>query len=259
MNEYEKIGSLDLSDIKMKLMHKSGEGWSQVHADAVELEYRRFLYLAKKYPDQQTAPTVDVDTFWHSHILDTRKYARDCQEIFGYFLHHFPYLGIGARADEAAREQGAELMRKLYEQTFGQSYVRGSATERAKPAAMMAAYCTYAGGLSAAQHAYCALTTESADHSDAAYCTLTTESAGRCDAAYCTLTTESADRSRAAPAAYCALAVESAGRSYAAPSAYCTSTAYCTVTAKSAGHAATTDGNTSREQTARMRGSAALQ
>jgi hypothetical protein len=231
---------LDLSDIKMKLMHKSGEGWSQEHADAVELEYRRFLYLAKKYPDQQTAPTVDVDKFWHSHILDTRKYARDCQEIFGYFLHHFPYLGIGASANEAAREKGAELMRKLYEQTFGQSYVRRSATGRA---AAQIAYCTMQGtaaGLCAAQHAYCALTTESAD---------------RCDAAYCTVATESADRSCAAPAAYCTQAAETAGRSYAGPS---TLTAYC-VTAESAGQAATTDGNTSREQSARMRGLAALQ
>ncbi|WP_205588317.1 glycine-rich domain-containing protein [Helicobacter vulpis] len=46
-------------------------------------------------------PPKDVDAFWHYHILDTQKCAQDCQEIFGYFLHHFPYFGM--RGDQDAQ------------------------------------------------------------------------------------------------------------------------------------------------------------
>lgn len=123
-NNFEQILALDLQPIKTKLMHaESGEGWSQQKADAVEVQYKRFLCLMQKYPEQQMAPLVDVDIFWHYHILDTMKYAVDCEAIFGYFLHHYPYLGMGDDADEGAREEGANLMATLYEETFSESYL----------------------------------------------------------------------------------------------------------------------------------------
>ncbi len=88
-NDFEAIAALDLNPIKVKLMHKeSGEGWSLEKANAMEVEYRRFLYLMKAFPNDETTPQVDVDTFWHYHILDTMKYAKDCEQAFGYFLHH---------------------------------------------------------------------------------------------------------------------------------------------------------------------------
>lgn len=119
-NEFAAFETLDLAPIKMKLMHvASGEGWSTVRANAVETEYRRFLFLMKKYPDAEASPTVDVDTFWHYHILDTQKYARDCEALFGYFLHHYPYVGIGAGANEADHAAGGERMRAIYEAEFG--------------------------------------------------------------------------------------------------------------------------------------------
>jgi hypothetical protein len=123
--EMESIAALDLEPIKVKLMHKeSGEGWSLERATAVEFEYRRFLFLMKKYPNEQTAPLADVDTFWHYHILDTMKYAADCQAVFGYFLHHFPYIGLRGEDDEAAHQRVGQRMRELYEATFGEDYIR---------------------------------------------------------------------------------------------------------------------------------------
>ncbi|QOY95655.1 glycine-rich domain-containing protein-like [Massilia sp. UMI-21] len=119
-NEFAAFEALDLAPIKMKLMHvESGEGWSALRADAVETEYRRFLFLMKKYPDAEASPTVDVDTFWHYHILDTMKYAQDCEAVFGYFLHHYPYVGIGVDAVEGAQVQAGERMRMIYEAEFG--------------------------------------------------------------------------------------------------------------------------------------------
>jgi hypothetical protein len=120
---FAAIAALDLDPVKVKLMHEeSGEGWSRAYADAMAFEYRRFLYLVKKFPNEQVAPLFDVDVFWHYHILDTMKYAADCQAIFGYFLHHFPYVALGGAADLEAHERAGERMRDLYQQAFGQVY-----------------------------------------------------------------------------------------------------------------------------------------
>ncbi len=122
-NDFAAIAALDLTPIKVKLMHKeSGEGWSLDKANAMETEYRRFLYLMKAFPNDETAPQVDVDTFWHYHILDTMKYASDCEQAFGYFLHHYPYIGLRSEDDAAVQQQAGERMRELYESTFGEAY-----------------------------------------------------------------------------------------------------------------------------------------
>jgi len=124
----EAIDALDLEPIKVKLMHgASGEGWSLERANAVEFEYRRFLHLMQRYPNEQTAPLADVDTFWHYHILDTLKYAADCEAVFGYFLHHFPYIGLRGEDDEAAHVRVGQRMAELYEATFGEAYNQASA------------------------------------------------------------------------------------------------------------------------------------
>jgi hypothetical protein len=137
-NECKAIIELDLDPIKVKLMHEeSGEGWSREQADAVESEYRRYLFLMKVFPNEPVAPRADVDIFWHYHILDTMKYAEDCEEIFGYFLHHFPYVGLRGETDEEAHQDAANRMSELYEQTFHEPYV-----EVASPGTSGTAYST---------------------------------------------------------------------------------------------------------------------
>ena len=126
--DFKEISELNLDQIKQKLMHvESGEGWTQEQANAVEVEYRRFLYLMKKFPNEQTSPAVAVDTFWHYHILDTMKYAVDCEHVFGHFLHHYPYVGMHGEKAEAEHHSSGERMRELYEQTFAVSYNPGAA------------------------------------------------------------------------------------------------------------------------------------
>ena len=126
--DFKEISELDLDPIKQKLMHvESGEGWTHEQANAVEVEYRRFLYLMKKFPNEQTSPAVAVDTFWHYHILDTMKYAVDCEHVFGYFLHHYPYVGMHGEDADAEHHSSGERMRELYEQTFAVSYNPGAA------------------------------------------------------------------------------------------------------------------------------------
>src|SRR5687768_7823975 len=89
------INGLDLESIKFRLTHpQAGKGWSMEMANRIEREYKRFLTLLVRYPDKPIAPTHEVDEMWHQHILDTRKYATDCENVFGRFLHHYPYLGL---------------------------------------------------------------------------------------------------------------------------------------------------------------------
>jgi hypothetical protein len=156
---FKAVTELDLDPIKMKLMHvASGEGWSLEKANAVEKEYRRFLCLMKLFPDEDTAPLADVDTFWHYHILDTMKYAADCEKVFGYFLHHYPYVGMdGTEEDEQFRLDSGERMRTLYESIFGEAYP-GSIEDIAQAESLQAdahAATAYCAG-PRAKTAYCA-------------------------------------------------------------------------------------------------------
>ena len=116
----EAIFALNLDPIKMKLMDaKEGQGWTSAQADFYEQEYKRFLALLAKFPDDVIAPNTSVDKFWHAHILDTVKYAQDCENVFGYFLHHYPYFGLRGEQDAANLAEAAVRMRHLYEQEFG--------------------------------------------------------------------------------------------------------------------------------------------
>ena len=89
------IDQIDLKKIIIKLLsEKSLLGDDQEFIEEVALMYRAFLFLCKNYPNEVIVPTREVDEFWHLHILDTRAYQKDCQKIFGYYLHHYPYAGL---------------------------------------------------------------------------------------------------------------------------------------------------------------------
>lgn len=228
---YNAIAALDLEPIKTKLMHvASGEGWSRARADAMDTEYRRFLYLMHAFPDEQTAPTVDVDTFWHYHILDTMKYAADCERVFGQFMHHYPYLGMEGNGDEGAEQRGAERMRELYEATFGEDYIRAEAYGEAAASA----YCMLRPGdkQAAGAHAtYCMLRpgNTKAHGAQAAYCMLRPggKRADGAQASYCMLRPGDT-QAEGAQAAYCMLRP---GSSAAVAAAAALATAACHDTA----------------------------
>lgn len=116
----DTILALDLDPIKIKLMDtEDSEGWSRAKVEAVDVEYRRFLQLNLENHDVPIVPTKDVDKFWHCHILDTMKYADDCNFVFGRFLHHFPYFGLRGEDDARDLREAAVNTKLLYKQTFG--------------------------------------------------------------------------------------------------------------------------------------------
>jgi hypothetical protein len=116
------IHALDLESVKLRAMDTElGEGWSREYADSIEAAYKTYLTMLVKYPDdaEDILLSNDVDEFWHTHILQTTKYAEDCQKAFGNFLHHEPHVGERTAADLEKRVVLAEKTRRLYEREFG--------------------------------------------------------------------------------------------------------------------------------------------
>src|SRR5205814_5578118 len=72
------IQELDLESVKVRLMDPElGEGWTQNYADSIETAYKNYLAMLVKYQDdaEDIMLSEDVDEFWHTHILQTLKYA----------------------------------------------------------------------------------------------------------------------------------------------------------------------------------------
>jgi hypothetical protein len=119
------IWALDLRPIIVKLMDKrEGKGWKLQEAILAVEEYRRFLYLTVTC-EETIVPTEFVDAVWHAHILDTMKYAEDCNKTFGFFLHHFPYFGMRGDEDQATLQSTFRAVGAIYEAEFGGSYYVG--------------------------------------------------------------------------------------------------------------------------------------
>lgn len=116
-----RLASLDLSMIRLKLADPvEGKGWNAQQLDLAEQEYRRFLALHLMYSEDAIVPCGLVDDIWHQHILDTRAYAQDCDNIFGAFLHHFPYFGMRGEQDAAQLIFAYDTTLDRYTAAFGQ-------------------------------------------------------------------------------------------------------------------------------------------
>ena len=113
------IKKLNLQPIIYKLVKE--EKWTLEAAIKSSKQYKQFLYLCKKYTglNLKIVPTKSIDAIWHCHIEDTAKYQKDCEDIFGYFLHHFPYFGIRSDEDRKEFNDAVEQTKSLLLREFG--------------------------------------------------------------------------------------------------------------------------------------------
>lgn len=119
----EDINAIDFTMVKLKIQdQEEGLGWTASQCDEAEKDYKKFLALKRTYPGKEIVPNKQVDLFWHQHILDTVKYADDCQEIFGYFMHHFPYFGMKDEQDMQNLVNAFEETKDLYLLHFAESF-----------------------------------------------------------------------------------------------------------------------------------------
>lgn len=144
------IAALDLEPIKFKLVTECGHAREDV--EVLDKWYRRFLFLTVKYRTRPIVVSEAIDEFWHQHILDTRKYASDCEAVFGKgeFLHHFPYFGLRGEADQQALRVAYQATLELMRQEFGETpdeELRVLGTNAAD--AELASLCSDCGGAAA--------------------------------------------------------------------------------------------------------------
>jgi hypothetical protein len=113
------VSRIDLAPINAKLRHDDPSFWTEERVAETELDYRRFLALNLVHPEVSLSVNQALDDYWHQHILDTRKYAEDCETLFGRMLHHYPYFGL---SDEAEWQENLDQFadtQQLWEDTFG--------------------------------------------------------------------------------------------------------------------------------------------
>lgn len=121
------IASIDLEMVKMKLSEpKEGIGWTRDQVEDAEIEYKRYLHLTRHFPFPtfSVVPNKIMDTMWHYHILDTKAYHKDCERVFGHYLHHFPYFGLRGEQDEKDLKKSFEKTKEYYLQSFGEDLAR---------------------------------------------------------------------------------------------------------------------------------------
>ena len=210
----QAIQALDLDPIKMKLMDaEEGQGWSREYTDRMELAYKRFLTLLVKYPHETIAPSKDIDKFWHGHILDTMKYAEDCEQVFGYFLHHFPYFGMRGEEDAANLRAASTSMHTIYEREFGESMPQSASfcVVGAPAAKADSAFCVVAEPSVKTDSAFCVVAKPTANVDSAFY--VAAKPSAKADSAFCVVAKPTAK----ADSAFCVVAKPSAE----ADSAFC--------------------------------------
>jgi hypothetical protein len=86
----ELIEQMDLTVEKRSFVARHPE--EREHLELLERELKRFLSLPLLVPDPDFhfAPSVRVDELWHDQILNTAKYRRFCNLVYGEYLDHQP-------------------------------------------------------------------------------------------------------------------------------------------------------------------------
>jgi hypothetical protein len=82
------VSGIDLNAICRKV--RVQQKWDAAAINRAEREYREYLEAALLNPGRKVPPSRAADEIWHAHILDTMKYAADCDRLFGGMLHHVP-------------------------------------------------------------------------------------------------------------------------------------------------------------------------
>jgi hypothetical protein len=121
------IAAVNLEMIKFKIQNNDdGLVWTKEQCEDGEIEYKRYLTLCRHfpYPKYSIVPNKIMDTMWHYHILDTRAYVKDSQELFGGYFHHFPYFGLRGEEDAKNLETTFGKTKDLYETFFGELMIR---------------------------------------------------------------------------------------------------------------------------------------
>ncbi len=107
---------IDLDPILAKA--REHNGWSNEDTAYAHQWYLRHLQLCRDHPEVRlSAISRKADELWHQHILDTKRYAADCEKLFGKLVHHQPIYGEPSEDDQALHKQTLALYQKEFGET----------------------------------------------------------------------------------------------------------------------------------------------
>lgn len=91
--------------------------WSLAFSKKAFDEYKKFIYLAKKY-GCKVVPSKTIDKVWHLHMTFTKSYWNElCQEVIQMEFHHVP--SSQGKDAEFSDNECYEKTKELYEKEFG--------------------------------------------------------------------------------------------------------------------------------------------
>ncbi|SKB31050.1 glycine-rich domain-containing protein [Malaciobacter marinus] len=117
---YKLVETLDFTLAIEKLQTQSTGGWTKKRAIKAVNDYKKYLAITKVLDGYQLVPNGDIDEIWHYHIMDTRQYVKDCYEIFGGFLHHYPYFGMIDEENEKKWLETQEVSQNIWKNLFNE-------------------------------------------------------------------------------------------------------------------------------------------
>lgn len=120
-NPHKSLDAMATRISASRLWHRLGRrGYKEYDAYRLVNEYKRFLFLKHLVDSEDKEPVISpssqVDEVWHEHILDTRVYFDDCQNLFGHIIHHSPDDAFNV--DQ--RNKRLELTKKLYLECYNE-------------------------------------------------------------------------------------------------------------------------------------------
>lgn len=115
------VGEIDFSPINKKLASEDKQLWTEENLSQAENLYRKFLTLRLINPSAELVPNETIDAYWHQHILDTRKYQKDCNQLFGGLMHHDPHFGLKDEAEKQENLSAFDNTQILWKKAFGES------------------------------------------------------------------------------------------------------------------------------------------
>jgi len=126
------VSKWDFTLTKKKLLEPEYAGWSKSRVEKAEQDYKKYLAVTQALGGYQLVPNGDIDRFWHEHILDTRRYAQDCTELFSGFLHHYPFFGMQGESDNENWVNTANESTGFWEFLFSEKLYEVGATDAQK-------------------------------------------------------------------------------------------------------------------------------
>lgn len=120
-----KLNTLDLKPVANKLV-SSANGWTIQQAELAINRYKKFLCLHFLFPCIELVPTKEIDEVWHAHILlDTNQYIQDCNNLYGYILHHRSPSNEN-EVQHQSQEKAFAITNTLFEKLFGEDILENT-------------------------------------------------------------------------------------------------------------------------------------